>query len=111
MDELREKIFGWILVGLLAITGIALGIATIGLGHALIRDWKNDPKNEYNFCSSAIHVKEDVYAVVSNEGNIFTFNSTEDIPEELEFRVYMDRGTQIGAEDDTIKKIELLFYN
>lgn len=111
MEELREKIFGWILVGLLAITGVALGIATIGLGHALIRDWKNDPKNEYSFCSSAIHIKEDIYAVVSNEGNTFTFTSTEDIPEELEFRVYMDRGTQIGAEDDTIKKIELLFYN
>lgn len=110
-NETREKIFGWVVIGVLIVMFIALLTATVGLIHALVCSWKNDSKNEYVFSSAVLHITDDTYAVVSDEGNVFTFNSTEEIPANIQVRVRVDKGTSFEVYDDTIKSIEIVFSN
>lgn len=110
-NESAEKMLTVSLSMILFIVFVVLAISSIGLIHALIRDWRNDPKNEYNFCSTVLAISDNTYAVVSDEGNVFTFISPEKIPDNMEVRVFMDKGTDLKPDDDTINRIELLFCN
>ena len=103
MENKIRKIFS-IVLALLLIFDLSLMVA-----NNIIKIKRNaTPEYHYQFVSNVLYIKDSEYAVVSDEGHIYTFNTKTAIIQDTEYLITMnDKGTQINI-DDEIVSIEII---